>query len=69
VFVTGVLVGAVALIPLGVGLAREHGTRWMALGPLLSFPGLILVSQWWGSGILATTWIALGTLHSLGRLR
>jgi hypothetical protein len=69
VFVTGVLVGAVALIPLGVGLARERGTRWMALGPLLSFPGLILVSQWWGAGILATTWIALGALHSLGRLR
>ena len=36
-YVTGVLVGTLSLIPMGVGLARGRGSRWIALGPLLSF--------------------------------
>jgi len=68
-FVGGILVGSFGLIPTGVGLALGSGTRWIALGPLLSFTGLIFVSMWWGMGILAATWIALGALQSFGRLR
>jgi hypothetical protein len=69
VYVTGILVGTLALIPMGVGLARASRPGWIALGPLLSFPGLIFVaSESWGTAILATTWIALGALHGLGRL-
>jgi hypothetical protein len=68
-YVAGIVVGTFALIPTGVGLLLRNGTRWIALGPLVSFLGLILVAQWWGAAILATTWIALGALHGLGRLR
>jgi hypothetical protein len=68
-YVAGILVGTFALIPTGVGLALGNGTRWIALGPLASFLGLILVAQSWGAAILATTWLALGALHGLGRLR
>jgi hypothetical protein len=68
-FVGGILVGSFGLIPTGVGLALGNGTRWIALGPLLSFPGLIFLSMWWGMGILAATWIAVGALQSFGRLR
>ena len=68
-YVGGILVGTLALIPTGVGLALVKGTRWIALGPLISFLGLIFVAQWWGAAILATTWMALGALRSLSRLR
>lgn len=68
VYVAGVLGGTLALIPIGVGLARASRPGWIALGPLLSFLGLILVSAWWGAAILATTWVAFGALHGLGRL-
>ena len=67
-YVTGVLVGTLSLIPMGVGLARGRGSRWIALGPLLSFLGLIFLVSW-GTVILVVTWIALGTLHILGRVR
>jgi hypothetical protein len=70
VYVTAILVGTLALIPTGVGLARASRPGWIALGPLLSFPGLIFVAtESWGTATLATTWIALGALHGLGRLR
>jgi hypothetical protein len=68
-FAGGLLVGSFALIPMGVGLARGSGSRWIALGPLLTFPGLIFLSQWWGMAIVATTWVALGAFRFLGRLR
>jgi hypothetical protein len=68
-YVGGVLIGTFALIPMGVGLARGNGPRWIALAPLLSFPGLIFLTQWWGTAILVTTWITFGVLRSLGRLR
>lgn len=67
-YIPGVLIGTFALIPMGVGLARGARPRWIALAPLASFPGLIFQSQWYGTAVLVTTWIAVGALHSVGIL-
>lgn len=66
VYVAGVLIGTFALIPLGIGLARARRPPWLAAAALLTFPGLIFLSQWYGNVVLAGTWITAGVLHLAG---
>lgn len=65
-YVAGVLIGTFGLIPLGVGLARARRPPWIAGAALLTFPGLIFLSQWYGNVVLAGTWITAGVLHLAG---
>ncbi len=60
-----IIVGTLALIPLGVGLARAKA-RPFAAAVLLTFAGLILSSTWYGNLILAGTWVSAGLLHLAG---
>ncbi|MDQ3097130.1 MAG: hypothetical protein M3Q61_03045 [Chloroflexota bacterium] len=66
IYLAGILLGTFALIPLGAGLARSKRPPWIAAAALLTFPGLILVSEWYGALILAGTWVAAGLLHLAG---
>lgn len=68
VYVAGVLIGTFALIPLGIGLARARRPRWLAAAALLTFPGLLFLSQWYGNVVLAGTWISAGVLHLAGAI-
>ena len=66
VYVAAILIGTLALIPLGLGLARSKGPRWVGAVALLTLAGLILSSTWYGNLILAGTWVCAGLLHHSG---
>jgi hypothetical protein len=66
VYAAGVLIGTLALLPLGIGLARAGRPPWLAAAALLTFPGLLLLSQWYGNAVLAGTWIAAAVLRLAG---
>ena len=59
-YVTSVVVGTLALVPLGAGLLRAPDTRWLGGLVLLTVPALMAMTTWPGTAVLTVSWVAAG---------